>query len=472
MRFRCASCSRTVESDDPAPQCYSCGSPALIFEEGAPRVSRVTLEDLPQGVWRYRDLLPPVDGEVPVTLGEGGTPLLHAERLGRELGLRELWIKDESRNPTGSFMDRGSTVLLTLAKTRGIKYCACVTTGNLGASVSAYCAKAGIEARIQINPNIDQGKLYQMLAYGAKVGTKSHHSGEKNSIEVTAANPYLLEGEKTTGFEIVQEFGWKAPDVIVVPVGTGGHISMIWRAILETSEAGLSEKPSCRLFGVKLGGIGGRQSHGRGSSPRYGFPLAELSESEPFFRSQAESAIADSHGQSVSTAPEESIAAMDLLAKAEGIFAEPSAASVIAALATAVRGGKIDRDESVVCVITGSGLKDTESVSRTVKATRRSARPNPYMLPSSRLGETKLALLRSLKRRPSYGYELRQIIRRDREISTASVYQHLSELERFDLIRKRGSMVSGGRERIVYEITRRGVGFLDMAAKLEKTGGE
>jgi len=158
-----------------------------------------------------------------VSLGEGGTPLLKAERLGAELGVANLMIKDETRNPTGSFLDRGSTVLLSLARRRRVKECVCLTTGNLGASLAAYCAKAGIDARIRVHSSTDRGKLYQMLAYGADVDSSTRPlQGESSGVlPVTAGNPYLLEGEKTTGFEVVQDLGWAAPDVIVVPVGTG-----------------------------------------------------------------------------------------------------------------------------------------------------------------------------------------------------------------------------------------------------------
>jgi threonine synthase len=433
-------------------------------------LKRDQLDELPTGVWKYRDFLPAIESEEVVTLGEGGTPLLRAERLGAELGVRDLWIKDESRNPTGSFLDRGSTVLLSLAKKEGIKGCTCVTTGNLGASIAAYCAKAGISAEVQINPNTDQGKLYQMLAFGAKIETAPNRMGGLRSLEVTAANPYLLAGEKTTGFEIVQELGWKSPDVIVVPVGTGGHLSMIWRSISELSESGLARETRCRLYGVQIEGAGSPSTAGKKISTKYGFPLAELSESEPSFRSQAELAISDSDGLSLKTASAETIQAMGLLAKAEGIFAEPSAASAVAALGGAVREGHIDRAETVVCVITGTGLKDTDSVSRLAKETRRGVKRMGFVSPSPKVGETKVELLRQLQGKPRYAYELWLIFREKRGLSTASVYQHLSELEGFDLVRKKGSVMAKGRERILYVLTRRGADFLRITDRLEIGG--
>lgn len=463
MRFRCVGCGQVVESEDLAPACQKCGSALLIERGPGLSLSRGDLERLPPGVWRYRDLLPKVPVEDVVTLGEGGTPLLHAERLGAELGLSNLLIKDESRNPTGSFLDRGTTVLVSVARADGVKECGCVTTGNLGASLAAYCAKAGIDARIRINPNTDQGKLYQMLAYGAQIETGARWVPGGRTLAVTAGNPYLLEGEETTGFEIIQDLGWDTPDLILVPVGTGGHLSMIWRGIAELREAGLVAESGCMLVGVQL-----EEPTARGRvQPSYGFRLAELAESEPLLRGEASRAMAASGGFSLSTTPGETISATGLLAKTEGIFAEPSAASVVAALAEATRGGRIRRSDRVVCVITGAGLKDAKSVSRLAREARKMNVGEPYALPSARIGDTKFALLRLLHERPSYGYELRQRLGPERRMSTASVYQHLTELDGLGMVRRKGMVVSKGRERVIYELTRRGGDYLRIAGRLE-----
>ncbi len=437
-------------------------------------VTKGQLDDLPPGVWRYRSFLPEVAPEDVVSLGEGGTPLLRAERLGGEIGLGNLLIKDETRNPTGSFMDRGSTVLLSLARARGVKECTCVTTGNLGASLSAYCAKADIRARVMIHRNTDQGKLYQMLAYGAEIELSPQRAvtrgGHRNSVLVTAANPYLLEGEATTGFEIAQELSWNTPDVIIVPVGTGGHLRMIWQSITRLKEAGLLAESGCRLIGVQVGGalptvVGGRDSRRLRATA---LPLAELEESEPFFRREAAAAISESGGTTLTTSYGDTIAATSLLAKTEGIFAEPSSASVVAALSQAVGAGYVARGETVVCIVTGTGLKDPRAVSRLAKEARRVALGEPFALPTPKIGETKFALLRLLQRRPSYGYELRAQLGPQKRMSTASVYQHLAELEGYAMVRRRGSVVSGGRERVIYELTKRGNDFLNIAGKLQR----
>lgn len=472
--LKCVRCSQTAESDDLDPKCGRCGGAVLIAGDGVPKVDRSQLEGPPDGVWRYKAFLPQVPTADVVSLGEGGTPLLRAERLGNEIGLRDLWIKDESRNPTGSFIDRGSTLLLSLARGRGVEEVACHTTGNLGASLAAYCARAGMKAHVSIQSGVDRGKLYQMLAYGAELDVRpgdGTRGRTDRSLHVTAGNPFLLEGEKTTGFEIVEEFGWNSPDVIVVPVGTGGHLSMIWRAMHQLMEAGLVGS-TCRLFGVRVdGGLDRKQGRaGSRRAQRGGFTLPELEEAEPSFRKEAEESVAKSGGGTLTAAAGDTIEATGMLASTEGIFAEPSAASVISSLPIALDSGFIDRSERVVCVITGAGLKDTNAVTKLARRARKGVLDEPYPATSPAMGRTKVALLRYLSGRPSYGYELWRLLRARRSISTASVYQHLSELEGSGMVRKKGAFVSKGRERVVYELTARGHHFLKIAKGLEWMG--
>jgi len=472
LRFSCVNCAHITESSDLDPSCLRCGSAVMLESHVRTGVRRDELEALPPGVWRYRALLPSVNPERLVTLGEGGTPLLRAERLGRELGLRNLLIKDESRNPTGSFMDRGVTVLLSLAAERGVKECTCVTTGNLGASLAAYCAKAAMDSRVRVHPNTDQGKLYQMLAYGAEVATASARPEKgmaAHSLAVTARNPYLLEGEKTTAFEILQDLGWRTPDVIVVPVGTGGHLSMIWRAMGQMRRSGLVDKSSCRLMGVQVedGAHLARNGKGETRTPR-GTSVAELEDSEPYFHGEAARAIKDSGGAPVSTTEGETLRATGLLARTEGIFAEPASASVIASLREAELSGLIHGDDNVVCIITGAGLKDPRAISRVAREIKRLAVKPPFVMPVSQIGGTKLGLLRLLSSAPGYGYDIWRQLRMERSITTASVYQHLEELEGLGLVRRGGAVTARGRTRVVYELTKRGTEVLKMATTLER----
>ena len=440
----------------------------------ATTTARETIESLPPGVWRFRGLLPHVQSESIVTLGEGGTPLLPASRLGKELGLTNLRIKDETRNPTGSFIDRGATIVVSLAKDRGIKECGCITTGNLGASLGAYCAKAGILARIAISPTTDMGKLYQMLAYGAQIEAHARHKdwrpANTHSLRVTAGNPYLLEGEKTTGFEIAQDLGWDTPDAIVVPVGTGGHLSMIWEAMVQLRASGLIKNIRSRLVGVQFPGSANMMSAApvetRNGSKRSTY--TELEESEPYFIEEARRSMKESGGAGLVTSVEDAVRATAVLARTEGIFAEPASASVVACLEKALRTGVFKRDDNIVCVITGAGLKDTKAVSRLSKAVKRVPLRAPTDVARMQIGETKLEILQLLTQGERYGYALWRTISMERSITTASIYQHLEELEVLGLLRKLGTESRGGRERVPYELTRKGSDFLRIAGELDK----
>jgi len=472
--LECVNCSHTFDSTSLDASCELCGSVVVVSWTKSPTAEKDDLERLPPGVWRYRTFLPRIADQDLVSLGEGGTPLIRASRLGAEMGLSHLLIKDESRNPTGSFIDRGSTVLASLARERGIRSCSCVTTGNLGASLAAYCAKAGMSAEIRIRPSTDRGKLYQMIAYGALVETSSkpRKAGrdDDRSIRVTAGNPYILEGEKTTCFEIVQDLGWKVPDVILVPVGTGGHLSMFWRALRQLRDSGLIGRSASRLVGVQFTGSAptGKPSEANRSG-LFEEPFTELEESEPLLKSEAIRAMRESGGSWVETTASETIDATGLLARTEGIFAEPAAASVIASLRTAKSGGLIDPRETIVCVITGAGLKDTKAISKIARATRHVAVREDYPIARLQFGETKLHLLRSLAIKPCFGYELWKGLSSGRKITTASVYQHLSELEGMSLVRRAGVTKTRGRERIFYELTRKGSDLLKMAVRIERT---
>lgn len=465
--LRCLESSHITESDSLAPTCQVCGSPVLIHAEETPIPTRRELDALPPGVWRYKSFLPPVPEQAIVTLGEGATPLLRAEKLGRVVGLRNLYLKDETRNPTGSFMDRGSTVLVSLANGRGVAECACVTTGNLGASLSAYCARAGIRARVALEPSTDQAKLYQVIAYGAKIEATPARIGRRSSgrhvLDVAPRNPYFLEGEKTTGLELVQDLGWEFPDAVIVPVGTGGHISMTWQAMADLKRAGLAEGTPSRLYGVRPreGGAGTGPSAGR--NPEWRESLAELEQSDPAFGDEASRAMSESRGRPFPTTPAKTLRATGLLAKTEGIFAEPSSASVVAALEDSVSRGEIAADEVVVCVITGAGLKDPRAVTRLAREAKRVQPVGPSMLFSPRVGRTKVEILRILVGKGGYGYDVWRSLRRGRGISTASVYQHLAELEEVGLIRRGGAVVAKGRERLLYEVTRKGDELLRIA---------
>jgi threonine synthase len=465
----CVNCSKRVETDTLDAKCTSCES-ALLLESGAKEqraLSRSEIEALPPGVWRYRALLPSIADENIVTLGEGATPLLQAKRLGSELGLDNLMIKDETRNPTGSFIDRGSTVMVSLAKEQGIKRMSCTTTGNLGASLAAYSAKAGIETEIRIHPNTDHGKLYQMIAYGAMVEIlskipKGDYYLEPDTLSVSAANAFILEGEKTTALEIIQDMDWNQPDAIVLPVGTGGHLTMIWRGLQELHKVGLIGGPTCKLIGVQLQSSAPivRSLQAKRRSGVSEEPQTELEESEPIFKKVAIKSIRDSKGQGVEVSAREAIQGTSLLARTEGIFAEPASTSIVAALRIMKEDGVLDRNDRIVCVITGAGLKDTKAIRKIARTPKHVVTREDLMIRPLQMGVTKLKVMQALGDGPRFGYDLWKSLSKERGITTASIYQHLSELEGIALVRRSRVTTIKGRERVFYELTKKGADFL------------
>ncbi len=465
--FECVNCSTRTRNGALEGRCAKCKSALLLVQEASDYPSRSELEQLLPGVWRFRGFLPQVEPENVVSLGEGATPLLPARRLGDELGLRNLMIKDETRNPTGSFMDRGSTVLVSLARQNGIRRIWCATTGNLGASIAAYSAKAGIEAEVQIHPRTDLGKLYQMIAYGARVEVLStrmmpERASDSWGVAVTAGNPFVLEGEKTTGFEIIQESGWQQPDAIVLPVGTGGHLTMVWHALQQLRGADLIHEVACKLVGVQI-----RASapiveglHAEKDARGVEEALTELEESEPIFKKSAMKAIKDSGGHGVEISAIEAIHATSLLARTEGIFAEPASASVIASLKTMLDEGLLDAGDRIVCIITGAGLKDPKVIGRIAMTPKHIIAKEELVIRPLNVGITKLRIMGALAVQPRFGYELWKTVAKNGAITTASIYQHLSELEGGALIRRSRVTTARGRERIYYELTKKGVEVL------------
>ena len=297
-------------------------------------------------VERYRDRLPLAADAKIVSLGEGSTPLLPAPRLSERLGA-DVWLKWEGANPTGSFKDRGMTVAVTQALADGAGSVVCASTGNTAASAAAYAARAGLQAVIlQPEGAVARGKLAQARAVGAKVETRANFEdalAEAKALEaagthvlVNSLNPLRLQGQKTAAFEIVEELG-AAPDVLALPYGGGGNLSAYALGFRE--EGGLP-----RLIAA--------QAADRGATAASAIRIVE-----PAHEAGVKRALADSGGAAPSVPDEAILDAWRLLAREEGLFCEPSSAAGLAALlADPPRGA------TVVCVITGHGLKDPDAV--------------------------------------------------------------------------------------------------------------
>jgi threonine synthase len=490
FQLKCSDCDKTLPLYDLTPVCPACeGSPSINYNYDVIReaLDKHEVKSRGPGVWKYFELLPLTKKSNIISLGEGGTFLQKCERLAKTLGLRKLYVKNETTNPTGSFIDRGMTVLVSRAMDAKVRSLRCVPTGNLGASLAAYTAKSGLTSRISLSSEVNLGKLYQMIAYDADILFGDHQktkyiSGEHNGMNeylVTPSNPFLIEGEKTIAYEVCEQLDWHAPQRIVTPIGTGGLLSMIWKGLQELSVLNFIRPPTTKVTGVQAEGCcpivdafrNQRETIESVSDPKT-FAI-DIRVGAPPLGQMALNAIKDSKGTAIAVSDVEILEAIRLLAKTEGVFAEPSAASTIAGLKKLIKLGVIDRDEEVVCVITGAGLKDPSVVDRLVgnqQRVRRFVHGVEGRRLTTKLGETKVRILRILSEREVHGYGVwKKLTEEDsQQITIPSVYQHLAELEALNLLRRREAQpVIGKRKRRYCSLTQKGLDVLTTLGRIE-----
>jgi len=378
----CINCHEKYEIDDIVYFCRKCGDILEIkldFDRATESLKKGEWQKTPLSVWRYRDLMPIHETTKLVTLNEGGTGLHRSERLGEELGLRNLYIKNEGENPTGSFKDRGMTVGVTKAVELGARHVICASTGNTSASLAAYAARAGIKCTVLIpSGKIAFGKLSQAMIHGAKVLQVKGNFDEalefvlklaekhKSIYLLNSINPFRIEGQKSLGYEICEQLNYDAPDRLIVPVGNAGNISAIWKGFSEFYKLGLiKELP--KMTGIQAAGSAPIAQAIKSHSSKI-IPVAKpetvataIRIGAPVSWKKAMNAIVESHGTAETVTDAEILDAQKLLARIEGIFVEPASASSIAGLKKLVRTGIINKDERIVCVTTGHGLKDPDT---------------------------------------------------------------------------------------------------------------
>jgi threonine synthase len=378
--LRCIECGEKYPPEKMAFICEKCGGLLEVYIDiDKVEADKKTFEARKIGVWRYREFLP-VDRDVNIiTLEEGGTPLYRAENLQEELGLKELYIKNEGANPTGSFKDRGMTMGVTKALGFGAVGVCCASTGNTSASLAAYAAKAKLNCLVLLPAGkIAAGKLAQAILHGAKVVAINGNfddalklvraASEKFNIYLlNSINPWRLEGQKTEAFEISDQLGWEAPDRVIVPVGNCGNISAIWKGFNEFNDFGLIDTPP-KMTGVQAEGASPVVQAFREGQDNV-IPIENpdtiataIRIGAPINAPKALRAVRASKGTITSVTDEEIIRAQKLLAGLEGIGVEPASAASIAGLEKLVESGEIDPSEKIVCVTTGHALKDPEAI--------------------------------------------------------------------------------------------------------------
>jgi threonine synthase len=378
----CINCHTKYGIDEIVYFCKKCGDILEIkldMDRATAAVKTGDFKKTPLSVWRYRDFMPIHETTKLVTLNEGGTGLHRSERLGEALGLTNLWIKNEGENPTGSFKDRGMTVGVTKAVELGARHVICASTGNTSASLAAYAARAGIRCTVLIpSGKIAYGKLSQAMIHGAKVLQVKGNFDEalefvlklaekhRSIYLLNSINPFRIEGQKSLGYEICEQLNYDAPDRLIVPVGNAGNISAIWKGFSEFYKLGLINHLP-KMTGIQAAGSAPIAKAVKSHSDKI-VPVAEpetvataIRIGAPVSWKKALNAINDSHGTAETVTDEEILDAQKLLAQIEGIFVEPASASSIAGLKKLVRNGIINKDERIVCVTTGHGLKDPDT---------------------------------------------------------------------------------------------------------------
>jgi threonine synthase len=377
----CIRCGSKYPIDEITYFCKKCGDLLEIkydYGELARTLRKSEWKKTPLSVWRYKDFMPINDFSKIVSLNEGGTGLHPCPRLGKQLGTRHLYVKNEGENPTGSFKDRGMTVGVTKAVELGVKSVICASTGNTSASLAAYAAKAGLQCTVLIpSGKIAYGKLAQGMIYGAQVIKVRGNfdqalemvlklSEKHRSIYLlNSINPFRIEGQKSLAYELCDQLNQEAPGRVIVPVGNAGNISAIWKGFMEYHKLGfIKELP--RMTGIQAVGaapIARAIKSGSDEIVPVGKPetiATAIRIGAPVSWKKAVNAIRDSHGTAETVTDAEILDAQKMLARLEGLFVEPASASSIAGLKKLVENGEIGKDERVVCVTTGHGLKDPD----------------------------------------------------------------------------------------------------------------
>jgi len=380
--FETLTCTRCGATHDHTTVQTVCQEPGC----GRPLIARYALDELPRPapghdgtgagpLWRFPELMPLTPGTDPVTLGEGGTPLLRARRLAAAAGLEELWLKDESGNPTGSFKARGLALAAIKAKELGAATIALPTAGNAGGAAAAYAARAGMGCAVVMPSDTPRVFKDEVVAFG---GTLIEHEGliddcgkivaERVAAEgwydvSTLKEPYRVEGKKTMGIEIAEQLGWSLPDVVIYPTGGGTGLVGMWKAWAELEAVGWLGPARPRMFAVQASGcapvvdafVGGAERCERVEQAQT--IAAGLRVPKPFADEWILAVLRKSGGGAVAVTDEQIAAGVERLARTEGIYAAPEVGATWAAVESLFERGDLAADERIVIVVTGSAYK-------------------------------------------------------------------------------------------------------------------
>ena len=461
--LQCTQCSAILKPPPSWYRCKECGG-LLEYVHDLEHLKGVKFTGS-FTFWRYKPLLPEVRNAV--TMGEGGTSLHRANRLADEVGLKVVYLKDETRNPTNSFRDRCAALMVSNALDLGYDSLVCASNGNLGASLAAYCTRSGLLCHVVVPKTMDMGKLAQMLIYDAHIEEhgetvdesirRAESLGEETGwYQATAElNPLAVEAQKTIAYETMEQLG--VPDWFVVPMGSGGTLYSIWKGFKEMQTLGKAEKTP-KMIGVQAHGCAPIVDAHQKNETETATILKPSTHAlgilvrNPLNAKWALRALKESRGVTIAVPDFEILKAEREIARLEGIFAEPASSATIATLKELIRQGILDKQDKVVCLITGSGLKATDVLQALTKKQK-----------TAIVGlelSTKEKILRILSKKDTYGYDLWKKL--GKTMTRAAVYQHLNALSERGLI---AAYRKGGRK--YFRITNRGQRVLRAIAELK-----
>ena len=380
--LKCRECGATYELA-PKHVCEFCFGPLEVdydLDVIKTLISRESIQAGPRSIWRYAPLLPVDNPEHRVDLEVGFTPLLKADNLAKKLGLKNLYIKNDSTNPTWSFKDRVVSVALTRAREFGFDTAACASTGNLANSVAAHAARAGMKCFVFIPSDLEAGKIMTSLVYGPTVVAVKGNYDEVNRLCSEVADrqpswafvninvrPFYSEGSKTLAYEVAEQLGWQAPDHVVIPIASGSMLTKIHKGFGEFIKLGLIPDKPIRISGAQATGCN-PVAHAFENDLDFVKPVKpntiakSLAIGNPADGIYALDVIKNSGGAAAQVTDEEIIEGIKLLAQTEGIFTETAGGVTIAVLKKLAESGTIKPDETTVAYITGIGLKTQEAI--------------------------------------------------------------------------------------------------------------
>ena len=376
----CRECGREFPLD-PLHVCDFCFGPlevAYDHDQIQSKISRERIEAGPRSIWRYIDLLP-VDEDFIVDLNVGWTPLLRADRLAERLGMRELWIKNDTCNPSWSFKDRVVAVASSRARQLGFQTLACASTGNLANSVSAHAARAGMDAIVFIPHDLETGKVLGSAVYNPTIVAVNGSYDDVNRLCSELADnrqwafvninvrPYYAEGSRTLAYEVAEQLGWRAPRQVVAPMASGSLFTKIHKGFQEFQRYGLIEETPVRMIGAQAEGCSPITTAWRNETtnirPVKPNTIAKsLAIGNPADGYYALKTMKRTEGGATAVTDPEVVEGIQLLAECEGVFAETAGGVTIAGLRQAIANEQIDPDETTVAFITGGGLKTADAV--------------------------------------------------------------------------------------------------------------